>query len=188
MPSIINFLACLFDNGYNKLYPDPNSLSVPVKKSVNAVISLVKMTNLSSRLDTSRLLLDACSVILSNHFYFYDYPASERIENGKLLLEALDAFLLTFLNDDEEMLNDFKREWFTDVNKKLYISFPLEFLKKQLSYMSTTGEGHLSLWILKVDNFFAWICPSDERLKEEFWNSEEALAAKNRLANNEDCY
>ena len=121
--------AELFDHGHKPSF-EAGSLSVDVSKSVKAVVFLVKMTNLSSRLDTNELLVDVCSNILSHPFHFY-YDCKSR-ENSKIVFEALDAFMLAFLNNDEKMLTDMKREWFTNKSRKLYISLPLDFLRKQL--------------------------------------------------------
>ena len=84
------------------------------------------------------------------------------------------------------MLIDLKQELFTDRNKKLYISLPLEFLYWQVEDHCSKWEiDELTLWHQLIDDFFTWICSSDEdfktELEEEFWDSDKVVEAKTYL-------
>ena len=172
---------------------DSPTMSNFLEKSTEAIRSLVKIVNLRTQFNYNDIISGACQSILSD--YYLDYFSSIHLNKTEVLFEAMDRFILSFLNDDQTMLIDLKKKLFTDKARKLYISLPLKFLddlkKKQNAYL-----GHFrhrkwrlcdepTLWVQTVDLFFTWICSSNKRVKgkleKKFWNEEEIVKAKKTL-------
>ena len=158
-----------------------------LKKTIDTVVSFLKTIG---RETSNDLVLDACLLILSKHyinFYFMDENRS------KLIFRAQDK-LLPAIHGKQKKLTDWKKEFFINKNTKLYVSLPLDFLKKQIKEKRPSFceewkiKDEMSLWQQMTDDFFTWICSSDEKLKaelaNEFWNLEEVLEAKKSLKGN----
>ena len=162
-----------------------------LEESTEAVISLIRMISVKSRIFSPELMSDACLKILSKCYF-----SCHCLPNGsKFLFETMDRVFLAFIDDDQNLLTDLKKELFTDKSSKLFISLPLKFLPHKIrkaerdSLWPTNKKIKDELLLLKeiTDDFFAWICSSDEALKsemeEEFWNSDKVSEVKKNLRN-----
>ena len=165
-----------------------------LEESTEAIRSLIKLVCLTRQLNINEIIPDICQLIISKHYL--DYFCSLNLNKAEVLFDAMDRFLLSFFNDDQTMLIDFKKKIFTDKARKLYISLPLAFLlklqKMQDEYLSYLGRRKWRLcdepilWVQMIDLFFTWICSSNKRVKgkleRKFWNEEEIVKAKKTLS------
>ena len=161
--------------------------------SNDIISSLNKVTHLSDHFGSKELMLDACKRILFECYanYYTDYDLN--LNEGKILLEAIERFLLACTNNNQSMLTDLKQE-LVCIGKsgKLNISLLLDFLHKRIksrcyNWKTEKEKDELSLWHQMIGDFFTWTCSSDENLKaellEEFWDSDEVIVTKSALKN-----
>ena len=128
------------------------------------IISLIKHS-LISQSHINQLLFYVCFAILSKCY----------IMQNKKVFAFLDKFLLNSIEDTKKNVIALRKGFFTDKDKKLYISLPLKFLKQIINddRHKESWRQRDKLWRRMIDDFFHWICSSDEKLKvkleEEFW-------------------
>ena len=165
---ILHYLKNLFQSeSLTTLLTCPRNL----EKSNKPIVSLIKYC-FERQYFINESIFHLCLTMLSrNSFYFY-----KKRNESKLLYRTLDTFLLACIQDDEKKLIDFRREFFTDKEKKLYISLPIEFLNQIHTGVWRNESWGIKddLWGEMVDDFFEWICPSNEslniKLQEELWD------------------
>ena len=142
------------------------------------IVALIKENKLENQLSNNELMLEACLIILSEGFYNWN-NIDVCLKEMKAIFEVLDTFLLAILCNDEKKLSDVKIKLFIDTERKLYISFPLEYRNNFIKFYR--GDELDKRWHALIDEFFSWICSSDDtlkdELKEEFWKSEEVVQA-----------
>ena len=125
---------------------------------IDALLSLIRVNSLESPPCSDELILQGCLNALSKcHDWFY----AIHLEKIELLYFRMDRLLLSFFQNDMEIVNGFKKKLFADKKRKLYILIPLEFLRKRNKQLSVT------VWDALTTHFFNWICSSDENLKAE---------------------
>ena len=162
------------------------------EKQFKAIISYIKVINLRNQFGSNELMLDVCLPIISQCYICYYCNIVWTDADSKFFFAAIDRFLLAFIEDDQKMLVDLRKDLFADKCRKLYFSLPLEFHKQvQVTHRTFNGdweieeELQLPLWLQMVNEFIAWICSSDEQLKgeleEEVWSSKEILEAEEHL-------
>ena len=138
-----------------------------LKKSSETLVSLIKANNILGRQFSSELIFEVFLSMLSyNHFLFLD--RKRKINESEALFDAFDAILLACFQDDQNKLNDFKKGALTDKEKKMYISFPQEYLNRHVDVWRNTKhwENRVEdVWHEMVEDFFNWICSSDEKLR-----------------------
>ena len=152
-------------------------------KATDTIASFIKESISQSEFSINEVILDA---LVQNFTQCYKIFYVDSEIDVQILFEAMDKFLIASTHDDQKALKELKQELFMDKNRKLYISLPLEFLKQlKEQRKGQKKDGTEELWHRMVDDFFSWICSSEESLKseteEEFWNSEEILEAKKCL-------
>ena len=153
-------------------------------RSTEAIFSFIKTNNLGRLLNNRKLIAEVCLKILSHcYILYYDINSSKL----KTFLETMDRFLLSFFPNDSIILPDLKKELFNAKNREVFISFSLEFRKKEIERNRTRYYRRSRIkineaWHQIMDDFFNWISVSDVKLKaemeKEFWHSKEILEAE----------
>ena len=152
-------------------------------RSFDPLISLIKANSENGQLFSDNLILDVClNILTDSHIWLFD----ENLDEIHSFFELMDRFLFAFFQDTVAA-NNFKKNLFTDKKRKLYISFPLKFLQREM-YKFDCGEDEMiafKFWNLVTSNFLDWICCSDENLKlelkEELNNSENLKKIKKQI-------
>ena len=161
--------------------------NVYLNKSIEAVTSLVKANSLEQILSVSDLVSVSLNVLSKCMINYFNYRHD--LNRLKSFFEALDAFLLTFSNDDKKKFFDLKKELLLSVaGRKLHMSLTLKLLDQRMKdkrhEVNWTGVV-TEPWLQMLDEFFKWLCSADEvmkdKLKEQAWESEEVLKAKKRF-------
>ena len=141
--------------------------------------SFIKENGLET-LWSNELILNICLTILSRclHDFFY-----QDLSYTKTLFEALDIFLL-IMHNDQEKFTALKEELISIIiDRQLYLSLLVEFLHNtsQFDFVDRRDNKKYQIWYQMTEDFFNWICPSDEKLKatlkDGFWSSQVVLEA-----------
>ena len=142
--------------------------------SIEAIISLIKINNTSkNHFNDNELFSESCFKILSECYSSYH---KKRFATSEKLFEGMDKFLLAC----QDKLAEVKKDIFIDDDQRLFDFIPSRILDDNVEELSAWNTSYQLF-----DDFFNWICSSDDKLKaeikEQFWNSKEILQAKKGL-------
>ena len=132
------------------------------KRSCKNIASLIKANNSLGRQFNGEFIFNAFLPLLRKHCSFL-------LGSDRTLFESLDSIFLACFQDSQEKLNDFKTDMLSD--KKRIISFLQKCLDSQIKKYNGSKnwvKRAEEAWLKIVEDFFTWMCSSDQELKDEF--------------------